>query len=114
MKRKPEPSTPTTIVSSTRQNTPTIQKSISASSNKCKGQLFNHLELSSLDIIATFNTDIHPAFLQLGSEYRSKVIIGSNARCLALMAALKSLLCDFETPPRQEFGRSLEGLEIVS
>lgn len=113
MKKKPEPSAPNTVVSISKKITPTIKKCVSASSNKCKGQLFNHLELRSLDIIATFNTDIHPAFLQLGSEYRSKVIIGSNARCLALMAALKGLLCDFETPPKQEFGRSLEGLDIV-
>lgn len=110
LKKNPEPGTLSSVTPRIKQAPQLAKKaSANASGNKCKGQLFNHLELSSSSMIDMFDTNVHPAFLQLGSQYRSKVIIGSNARCLALMTALKSLILDFETPAKQEFSRSLEG-----
>nr|CAH7735934.1 unnamed protein product [Callosobruchus chinensis] len=52
--------------------------------------------------------NIHPAFVKLGSQYLNKTILGSNARTLALMAALKCLIYDIQTPPKQELCRYLE------
>lgn len=52
--------------------------------------------------------NVHPAFRKLGVQYASNVIIGSNARCLALLAALKQLIDDLSTPSKQEFCRYLE------
>ncbi|CAH1957273.1 unnamed protein product [Acanthoscelides obtectus] len=52
--------------------------------------------------------NIHPAFVKLGSQYLNKTILGSNARTLALMAALKHLIIDIQTPPKQELCRHLE------
>lgn len=51
---------------------------------------------------------VHPAFRKLGVQYASHVILGSNARCLALLAALKQLIDDLTTPSKQEFCRYLE------
>lgn len=52
--------------------------------------------------------DVHPAFMKLGIQLKYKTVLGSNARCLALLAALKSLVEDLETPPKQEFCRYME------
>ncbi|VEN40228.1 unnamed protein product [Callosobruchus maculatus] len=54
--------------------------------------------------------NIHPAFVKLGSQYLNKTILGSNARTLALMAALKRLIYDIQTPPKQELCRYLENV----
>lgn len=51
---------------------------------------------------------VHPAFRKLGMQYAANIILGSNARCLALLAALKQLVDDLSTPPKQEFCRYLE------
>ncbi|KAG5888270.1 hypothetical protein JTB14_025190 [Gonioctena quinquepunctata] len=52
--------------------------------------------------------EVHPAFVRLGVQYSNKIILGSNARCLALLSALKCLVDDLQTPPKQEFCRYLE------
>ncbi|KAK5643692.1 hypothetical protein RI129_007537 [Pyrocoelia pectoralis] len=79
---------------------------------KHRVQLFNHLYVGDFQEQNlkryTLNKDIHPAFLQLGAQYLSRSILGSNARCLAMLSALKTLTNDFRTPPKQEFCRSLE------
>lgn len=54
--------------------------------------------------------DVHPTFVKLGVQYSEKVILGSNARCLALLAAIKILIRDLQTPPKQEFCRYIEGV----
>lgn len=38
----------------------------------------------------------------------SHTVLGSNARCLALLSALKQLVIDYHTPPNEEFCRSLD------
>jgi len=54
--------------------------------------------------------DIHPVIVRLGVQYSEKVILGSNARCLSLLAAIKILISDLQTPPKQEYCRYLEGV----
>ncbi|KAK4886822.1 hypothetical protein RN001_003093 [Aquatica leii] len=82
--------------------------------DKHRVSLFNHLyfeefeKLQSLKNFTICNNGVHPVFFKLGEEYRSKSILGSNARCLALLSAFKTLVIDFKTPPNQEFYRSLE------
>lgn len=56
----------------------------------------------------TIHKDLHPSFAKLGIQFMHKTILGSNARCLALLAALKILVKDLETPPKQEFCRYME------
>ncbi|XP_067206408.1 translation initiation factor eIF2B subunit delta isoform X2 [Linepithema humile] len=73
--------------------------------------LFKHLnyerELSLINI-AIVNSNIHPAIVRLGVQYKSKVIVGSNARCVALLAAIKCVVKDFEKPAQADFIRGLE------
>lgn len=73
--------------------------------------LFKHLyherESSRIDV-APINLSIHPAIIRLGIQYESKVIVGSNARCVALLAAVKQVVKDFEKPAQADFVRGLE------
>lgn len=80
---------------------------------KHKVQLFNHLYFENAKVASLKSRNInvngvHAAFIKIGAQYSSKTILGSNARCLAMLSALKSLISDFVTPPNQEFCRSLE------
>lgn len=43
-----------------------------------------------------------------GAQYMSHTVLGSNARCLALLSAIKHLVIDYSTPPNEEFCRSLD------
>ena len=73
--------------------------------------LFKHLyheREQSLVKMPTVNYHLHPAIVRLGVQYASKVIIGSNARCVALLAATKRLIEDFERPHQADFTRGLE------
>ncbi|CAG9762444.1 unnamed protein product [Ceutorhynchus assimilis] len=54
--------------------------------------------------------EIHPVFMRLGVQYSEKVILGSNARCLALLAGIRTLINDIQTPSKQEFCRYLQGV----
>ncbi|KAL6254375.1 hypothetical protein P5V15_014422 [Pogonomyrmex californicus] len=73
--------------------------------------LFKHLykerELSSFNV-ATVNSNIHPVIVKLGVQYANKIIVGSNARCLALLSAIKQVIQDFEKPVQADFIRGLE------
>ncbi|XP_076678442.1 eukaryotic translation initiation factor 2B subunit delta isoform X2 [Andrena cerasifolii] len=73
--------------------------------------LFKHLyherERANI-VVPSVNSDIHPAILRLGVQYAEKVIVGSNARCVALLATVKQLIRDFERPPQVDFIRGLE------
>lgn len=70
--------------------------------------LFSHLpqyerETSlSLKLKVGFSSDeIHPAILRLGLQYASGNISGSNARCVAMLTALKQFIVDYSTPPQK-------------
>lgn len=73
--------------------------------------LFKHLyqerQLSFFNI-ATVNSNIHPTIVRLGVQYANKIIVGSNARCVALLAAVKQVIRDFEKPTQADFIRGLE------
>jgi len=73
--------------------------------------LFKHLyherQLYSVNI-ATINSRIHPAIVKLGVQYANKIIVGSNARCIALLAAMKQVIVEFEKPAQADFVRGLE------
>lgn len=94
-----------------------IDDSINKSSKKIVKQnahevnLFKHLyherELA-LNNIPILNSKIHPAIVKLGVQYASKIIVGSNARCVAFLVAVKQLIQDFDQPSKADFIRSLE------
>ncbi|XP_043265470.1 translation initiation factor eIF-2B subunit delta isoform X2 [Colletes gigas] len=73
--------------------------------------LFKHLyherEKAIVDI-PPVNSKIHPEIIRLGAQYARKVIVGSNARCVALLVAVKKLIQDFERPSQADFIRGLE------
>ncbi|XP_043507762.1 translation initiation factor eIF-2B subunit delta [Frieseomelitta varia] len=73
--------------------------------------LFKHLyhEREQAIVNVPFvNSNIHPAIIRLGAQYASKIIVGSNARCVAFLAGVKQLIQDFERPPQADFIRGLE------
>ncbi|XP_011505514.1 PREDICTED: translation initiation factor eIF-2B subunit delta [Ceratosolen solmsi marchali] len=73
--------------------------------------LFKHLYINKRNIsehINNNNLNLHPTILRLGVQYSEKVIVGSNARCVALLAAVKQLIEDFERPSQADFTRGLE------
>lgn len=78
--------------------------------NEHRVYLFNHLYFNS-SIIGDNQeqiTDLHSSFIRLGVQYSSKTVLGSNARCLALLSALREFVIDFSPPTNQEFCRAVE------
>ncbi|XP_035217012.1 LOW QUALITY PROTEIN: translation initiation factor eIF-2B subunit delta-like [Stegodyphus dumicola] len=77
-----------------------------------KVRLFSHLpECKLFDTILKPNesvSEIHPSILEIGSQYSKGIICGSNARCVALLAALRDVIKDYKTPPSKNFSRDLE------
>ncbi|XP_050461904.1 translation initiation factor eIF-2B subunit delta [Cataglyphis hispanica] len=73
--------------------------------------LFKHLyherKVSRIDV-APVNSNIHPAIVRLGVQYANKIIVGSNARCIALLATIKQMVQDFEKPAQADFIRGFE------
>ncbi|XP_015184887.1 PREDICTED: ras guanine nucleotide exchange factor R-like [Polistes dominula] len=73
--------------------------------------LFKHLyheREHALHEVTTSNYNIHPAIRKLGVQYENKIIVGSNARCVAFLVAIKQLIGDFERPLKTDFSRGLE------
>lgn len=93
------------------KTTCTKQVRIFGNEQKHEVSLFKHLyherELALMNF-PTVNSNVHPAIIRLGVRYASKVIVGSNARCVALLAAIKELIHDFVRPPQADFVRGLE------
>lgn len=78
-------------------------------SKDCKVKLFNHLENCRKDSnLFANNSNIHPIVVRLGEQYAKRTIVGSNARCISFLNALKKVIQDYETPAKKEFARSLE------
>lgn len=79
----------------------TSTKQFIASPNKthdCKVKLFNHLESARTDVnLFVNNSQIHPIIARLGEQYAKRTVVGSNARCIAFLNALKvvSKKCSF-------------------
>ena len=75
--------------------------------------LFSHLpqfdRISSLSQNVGFSpNEIHPCVLRLGLQYDRGVIIGSNARCVAMLAAFKTVIADYTTPLGTSLNRDLD------
>ncbi|XP_071112004.1 translation initiation factor eIF2B subunit delta-like isoform X1 [Haliotis cracherodii] len=78
-----------------------------------KVRLFNHLYQYEREVPPTHslqfsNGGIHPAVVKLGVQYAEGLVSGSNARCVALLAAFKKVITDYNTPPQKELSRDLE------
>lgn len=71
-------------------------------------KLFNHLYTNNLPCDVVNSNEIHPAIVQLGVQYSNHIVKGCNARGLAFMNAMKSVIVDYKTPSQKEFSRGLE------
>uniref|UniRef100_A0AAG5DGG2 Translation initiation factor eIF2B subunit delta n=1 Tax=Anopheles atroparvus TaxID=41427 RepID=A0AAG5DGG2_ANOAO len=71
--------------------------------------LFNHLHRPKFAAGEIVNSPtLHPAVTKLGIQYAEGAVVGSKARCLAMLKMLNQLIHDYESPPEKEFGRSFE------
>ncbi|XP_013786978.1 translation initiation factor eIF-2B subunit delta-like isoform X2 [Limulus polyphemus] len=78
-----------------------------------KVRLFRHLPQYHHNYLLTRNlrlagSDLHPSIIGLGLQISQGVVRGSNARCVALLTALKEIIQDYITPPHKELSRDLE------
>lgn len=103
---KPVKESPRTAVVST----PKKSELKADSGSKHRVHLFNHLYFdgSTIGDNEKLVSDLHSSFIRLGVQYSSKTVLGSNARCLALLSALKEFIVDFSAPINQEFCRAVE------
>lgn len=87
-------------------------KDVKDSKSERRVKLFSHLYQNSFknisQTIGVSHPQYHLSIVRLGVQYASRVVLGSNARCLALLYSLKDLIADYETPPQKEFSRGLE------
>ena len=77
-----------------------------------KVQLFSHLhqyerEFSISSSYPMIGSHIHPSIMTLGLQFSEGIVLGSNARCVALMKALKDFIEDYTTPSSSELGRDM-------
>ncbi|XP_033252755.1 translation initiation factor eIF-2B subunit delta-like isoform X2 [Drosophila miranda] len=95
-------------VKSATSSSPSKNSLITAKS-KCKVKLFNHLVCAEKGASLFINDPlVHPSMARLGVQYAQRTVVGSNARCIAFLHALRQVVQDFETPAKKEFGRSLD------
>lgn len=87
---------------------PSTRKIVSKRTVEHRVKLFNHLYTNNLPCELINSNEIHPAIVQLGLQYTNRIVKGCNARGLALMNAMKSVIADYETPSQKEFSRGLE------
>ncbi|XP_041449054.1 translation initiation factor eIF-2B subunit delta isoform X2 [Drosophila obscura] len=81
----------------------------STAKSECKVKLFNHLVCAEKGASLFINDPlVHPSMARLGVQYAQRTVVGSNARCIAFLHALRQVVQDFETPAKKEFGRSLD------
>ncbi|XP_054266444.1 uncharacterized protein LOC128988809 [Macrosteles quadrilineatus] len=76
-----------------------------------KPKLFSHLyrektNISTEKLLKV--SSLHPAVVRLGVQYATRVVVGSNARCVALLRALIQMVNDYTTPSEKDFSRGLE------
>jgi len=82
-------------------------------SQKKAVELFSHLPQYQAASSETFKSDphfenIHPEVIKLGLKYADWTISGSNARCVALLTALRAVIVDYKTPEGKILQRDLE------
>ncbi|XP_060807955.1 translation initiation factor eIF-2B subunit delta isoform X1 [Amyelois transitella] len=96
-----------------RESTPTKAKSVERTKPKAVSRVnwFQHLvtdhDTESLKKVP-LNSNLHPAVIKLGVQLATKVVTGSNARCIALLDALRKLVTDYTLPAKTEYARGLE------
>ncbi|XP_013177068.1 PREDICTED: translation initiation factor eIF-2B subunit delta isoform X2 [Papilio xuthus] len=98
-----------------KQNVPAKLKTAEKAKTKTqmmhRANWFQHLytehDKEALKKIA-LNSNLHPAVIKLGVQLASQVVTGSNARCIALLNALKKMVRDYTLPAKTEFARGLE------
>ncbi|KAI4498408.1 hypothetical protein M0802_006587 [Mischocyttarus mexicanus] len=76
--------------------------------------LFKHLYHERKDALLKISEpdfSVHPAIRKLGIQYKDKIIVGSNARCLSFLVALRQVIKDFDKPLKNDFVRDL-GVEL--
>ena len=75
---------------------------------------FKHLHRERENTLANncsaLRSKLHPEISKLGIKYASKIIVGSNARCVDVLRAVKQLVEDFERPSQADFTRGLEAI----
>lgn len=77
------------VVIKTHSPSRNVVKTSSTTTHKVK--LFKHLYLEKPDLNILANSGLHPAIIQLGFQYATSAIVGSNARCYAFLKAMKSV-----------------------
>jgi len=75
-------------------------------------QLFAHLTPYAAKTAQTLSgpaalNEIHPAITALGLRFADGSVKGADARCVAMMAALREVVRDYSTPPEKALGRDL-------
>lgn len=70
-------------------------------------QLFSHLESKRRIASDHIAKDVHPTIFTLALRYSSGAVTGSNARCLAMLAAFKEVIRDYVTPQGTTLARNL-------
>uniref|UniRef100_T1P994 Translation initiation factor eIF2B subunit delta n=1 Tax=Musca domestica TaxID=7370 RepID=T1P994_MUSDO len=111
----PEKSSPTKVAGGSPKRATSTSPVKSVRFNDGNVKLFSHLERPTTNVnLFVNNPQIHPSIARLGEQYAKRAIVGSNARCLAFLNAVKMVIQDFETPPKKEFSRSLEALLSTS
>ncbi|XP_051156271.1 translation initiation factor eIF-2B subunit delta [Leptopilina boulardi] len=86
-------------------------KSVTTKDSSHGVNLFKHLHHErdiALGNVSDLGSKIHPEIVKLGVKYANKIIVGSNARCVAFLQAVKHLVEDFERPSQADFTRGLE------
>lgn len=71
-------------------------------------KLFNHLYTDISPVTPVNSNENHPAIVRLGVQYSGGVVKGCNARGLAFMNTIRSVIAEYETPSQKEFSRGLE------
>ncbi|XP_037298829.1 LOW QUALITY PROTEIN: translation initiation factor eIF-2B subunit delta [Manduca sexta] len=91
---------------------PKVKSQVAHRINWCQHLCTEH-DKESLRKIA-INSNLHPAIVKLGVQLASRVVTGSNARCIALLDALKKMVIDYIVPAKTEFARGLESYLATS
>lgn len=59
-------------------------------------KLFNHLYADrELPDNILNSANIHPSVIKLGAQYANRIVVGSNARCIAFMNTMKMVIYIF-------------------
>ncbi|KAK9479689.1 initiation factor 2 subunit family-domain-containing protein [Lipomyces japonicus] len=69
--------------------------------------LFRHLEIIKRSGTADAGKDIHPKILALTLQFASYTVIGSSARCVAMLRAFQEVIADYRTPLGTTLSRNL-------